>query len=275
MKSITSSLKNKIGISFCAALGLAGHSLMPLHVRAQSTTRWPNTVNVSYGSKSYTLNAVGNIAFQDFTNQGLFTATYSPWAEPFVDPLTAVFDSKAFANLWLDNNGLKVTSDYVCGSAFNPCTPDFIYFSGAPQTEAYLGYLSSPNGLNQATGNINKDINPKLYFAYAMKPINSESSADNISSNLPGQNPIPMLLPKFQGGVLSPSRSDPQRFVSVNDDFLVSSSTANSIDSAGKFFSLLRQNRCEILHHFCTLNLAGGVGGHRRHGSSDGLWACG
>jgi hypothetical protein len=78
MKSITSSLKNKIGISFCAALGLAGHSLMPLHVKAQSTTRWPNTVNVSYGSKSYTLNAVGNITFQDFTNQGLFTALIHP-----------------------------------------------------------------------------------------------------------------------------------------------------------------------------------------------------
>ena len=235
MKSIKSSLKNKIGISFCAALGLAGHSLMPLQAKAQAaaTTYWPNTVNVNVGSKPYALNAVNDITFNTFISQGLFTTTYSPWTNGDISTISKL--AITFAENWYVAKGPKVDSVPVCAANTNPCTPDFVYFSG-PSADIYLGYLFSANGKGSASGKLSTEKSDQLYFAYAMKAINLDSPDDNVSSNLPGQNPIPKLLPKFQGGVLSPSRLDPQRFVSVNDDFSVSSSTANSIDSAGKFF---------------------------------------
>ena len=208
---------------------------MPLQAKAQAaTTYWPNTVNVNVGSKPYALNAVKNITFNTFISQGLFTTTYSPWTngDIFTIPNLAI----TFAENWYVAKGPTVNSVPVCGANTNPCTPDFVYFSG-PSTDTYLGYLFSANGKGSASGKLSTEKSDQLYFAYAMKAINLDSPDDNVSSNLPGQNPIPKLLPKFQGGVLSPSRLDPQRFVSVNDDFSVSSSTANSIDSAGKIFS--------------------------------------
>ena len=234
MKSITSSLKNKIGISFCAALGLAGHSLMPLQVKAQAaTTYWPNTVNINVGSKPYALNAVNNITFNTFIGQGLFTTAYSPWTNGDIFAIPSL--SITFAENWYVAKGPTVNSVPVCGANTNPCTPDFVYFSG-PATDTYLGYLFSANGQGSASGKLSTEKSDQLYFAYAMYPINSLNT-DTISSNLPGQNPIPKLLPSFQGGVLSPNAADPQLFITVKDNFTVSSSTANAIDSAGKIFS--------------------------------------